>query len=595
MSDLIKNRIEGLREQMKKVGVQAYYISGTDPHQSEYMPLHWQNRPFISGFTGSAGLVAITLEKAALWTDSRYFIQAEAELQGSGIELMKQRMPETPDPAKWLADNLADGSTVGTDYTCLSGAEFEQLKKDLNSNSLSIKNTWDLLDELWTDRPAQPTDEIFEHELQFAGTKRTDKIEEVLNFAEKNGANSTLLTALDDIAWTFNLRGTDVSYNPVFVSYGFISKDLNILFIDSEKVNSSLKKLLEEDGIELRDYDDFFDFLSSLSEDFVVMLDPQKTNQAVMEVIPSSIKIVEQTSGPTLLKAQKSTFEVIHIRETMKKDGVAMVEFLHWLDQSVGKETFTEYDVVETLNHFRSKQNDFQGDSFYPIVGLNANGAIVHRSVTRETAAEITAEGMLLVDSGGQYLGGTTDITRTIALSEPTERQKRDFTLVLKGMIDLSMVQFPSGTVGCQLDSFARMPLWKNHLDYGHGTGHGIGYFLNVHEGPMSIRKEFNEHTIKPGMVISNEPGLYKEGEYGIRIENVIVCTEKDETDFGRFLEFETLTLCPIDLRLIEASLLSSDELKWLNDYHQRVFDELSPIMDDELKEFLRKQTEKIE
>lgn len=595
MSDSIKIRIERLREQMKNVGVHAYYISGTDPHQSEYLPTYWQSRPFISGFTGSAGLVVVTMEKAALWTDSRYFIQAEQELKGSGMELMKQRMPETPEPAQWLADNLSSGSIVGTDYACLSGAQFQQLKNDLGTNGLSIKNTGDLLGKFWEDRPALPKAEIFEHELQFAGTKRSDKIEEVLNFAEKNGANSTLLTALDDIAWTFNLRGKDVSYNPVFVSYGFVSKGLNILFVDPEKVPSELRPQLQEDEIELRDYHDFFDFLSSLSDDFVVMLDPQKTNQAALEILPSSTKVVEQTSGPALLKAQKSTFEIIHIRETMKKDGVAMVEFLYWLDQSLGKATFTEYDVVEKLNYFRSKQRDFQGDSFYPIVGLNENGAIVHRSVTREAAADIKAEGMLLVDSGGQYLGGTTDITRTIALSEPTERQKHDFTLVLKGMIDLSMVQFPAGTVGCQLDSFARMPLWKNHLDYGHGTGHGIGYFLNVHEGPMSIRKEFNEHTIKPGMVISNEPGLYKEGEYGIRVENVIVCMEKDETDFGRFMEFETLTLCPIDLRLIEPSLLSSDELKWLNDYHQRVFDELSPMMDDELKEFLRKQTQKID
>jgi len=579
---------------MRLSEVQAYYISGTDPHQSEYMPDHWLNRPFISGFTGSAGIFVVTLGKAALWTDSRYFIQAAEELRGTGIELMKQRMPETPEPAQWLAGSLEKGDVVGTDYACLSVAQFNQLKDGLTDHGLSVKDTGDLLNELWAGRPRLPEEEIFEHDLQFAGSKRSDKIEDILKYVEINGANSTLLTALDDVAWAFNLRGKDVPYNPVFVSYGFISKDLKILFVDPVKINSELKGKLQEDRIEVRDYADFFVFIAGLSSDSIVMVDPSKTSQAALEGIPSAVKIVEQTSASTLLKAQKSTFEIIHIRETMKKDGVAMVGFLQWLDQNVGKITITEYDVVEKLNEFRSKQSDFQGDSFYPIVGLNANGAIVHRSVTPETAAEIKAKGVLLVDSGGQYLGGTTDITRTIALSEPSERLKRDFTLVLRGMIDLSMAQFPAGTVGCQLDGFARLPLWKNQLNYGHGTGHGVGYFLNVHEGPMSIRQEYNEHTIKPGMVMSNEPGLYREGEYGIRVENVIVCSEKDEVDFGRFLEFETLTLCPIDRRLIEPTLLNDGELKWLNAYHQRVFDELSPLLDEEQIQFLRKQTEPI-
>jgi Xaa-Pro aminopeptidase len=378
------------------------------------------------------------------------------------------------------------------------------------------------------------------------------------------------------------------------VAFGFISTDLSVLFIHPEKIDDKLANKLHEDGVMLMQYDEFYTFLSGLPDKYTVMLDPGKTSQAIKETIPQSIKVVEQTSAAALLKAQKSTFEIIHIRETMKKDGVAMVNFLYWLDQNLGKITITEFDVAEKLEYFRSLQADFRGKSFFPIVGLNGNGAIIHRTVTKETAAEITNDGILLFDSGGQYLGGTTDITRTISLSAPTEQQKNDFTLVLKGMIGLSMARFPAGTIGCNLDAFAREHLWKNGLNYGHGTGHGIGYFLNVHEGPMSIRQEYNEHTIKPGMVLSNEPGLYREGEYGIRIENVIVCTEKKETPFGRFLGFETLTLCPIDLNLIDNSLLTSEEKDWLNSYHQRVFDELSPLLDEEKIKFLKELTQRI-
>lgn len=592
--ETISKRLKNLRLQMRPAGVQAFYISDTDPHQSEYMPEHWQVRSFISGFTGSAGLIVITMEKAALWTDSRYFLQASKQLEGTGIELMKQRISGTPEPAQWLANFLNKGDVVGADFSCLSVSQFEHLNKELTAKGLALKNTGDLLSTIWEGRVALPVDKIFEHELKHAGTKRTDKIAEILKFAKTNDANASLLTALDDVAWTFNLRGKDVLYNPVFVAYGFISDKLNILFIDPVKVDPDLKNQLEDDGIRLKSYSEFYTFLAELKDEYTLMLDPIRTNQAIKEAIPESVKIVEQTSAPTLLKAQKSTYEIIHVRETMKKDGVALVEFLFWLDQNLGKSPITEFDVVGKLEYFRSQQEEFQGNSFYPIVGLNANGAIIHRSVTRETADEITADGMLLFDSGGQYLGGTTDVTRTIALSRPTAQQKRDFTLVLKGMIALSTIRFPSGTIGCNLDAHARMPLWKNGLNYGHGTGHGIGYFLNVHEGPMNIRHEYNEHTIKPGMVLSNEPGLYREGEYGIRIENVLVCTEKKETRFGRFLGFETLTLCPIDLKLVEVNLMTNEERDWLNDYHQRVFDELSPLLDDEKTNFLKDLTRKI-
>ncbi len=594
MVETIQNRIKGLRDEMKKAGVQAWYISGTDPHQSEYMPEHWQARSFISGFTGSAGLVVVTLDCTALWTDSRYFLQAGEQLAGTGIQLMKQRMPETPEPAVWLGSQLDAGAKVGTDLSCLSVAQSKKLQADLATAGLSLCDTGDLLQHIWESRPVLPVNPVFEHQLKYSGKRRTDKLKEILQFAEVNGANATLLTALDDLAWAFNLRGTDVEYNPVFVGFGFVAEGKHTLFVDQQKINQDLKDQLQEDGIAIQDYESFYSFLKELDEDCVIMLDPARTNAAVQAAIPDKVKVIEQTSAATLLKAQKTTFEIIHIRETMKKDGVAMVNFLYWLNQTAGKEPLTEFDLVEKLEYFRAQQEEFQGNSFYSIVGLNGNGAIVHRSVTRESAASIGDEGMLLFDSGGQYLGGTTDITRTITLGEPSAKQKRDFTLVLKGMIGLSQAKFPAGTVGANLDVHARMHLWRNGLNYGHGTGHGIGYFLNVHEGPMSIRQEYNEQTIKPGMVISNEPGLYREGEYGIRIENVIVCTESEETGFGRFLEFETLTLCPIDLKLVEKQLLSQDELDWLNSYHEKVYKRLEPLLEDEQRVFLKEQTRKL-
>ncbi|MGQ7871441.1 aminopeptidase P family protein [Sunxiuqinia sp. sy24] len=593
-SDKIQERIAQLRSQMKKAGVQACYFSGTDPHQSEYMPAHWQARSYISGFTGSAGLVVVTNEKAGLWTDSRYFLQAEQQLQETGIDLMKQRMPGTPEPLEWLQETLNAGNTVGADFACLSINQYKQLSSALAAEGLSLKDTGDLLAADWEGRPALPDNPIFEHDLQYAGTKRTDKINNILSFAKTNGANATLITALDDLAWTFNLRGTDVDFNPVFVGFAFLSENQKVLFVDSKKMNSDLGAKLQEDEIQVIDYTEFFDFLSKLPADKIVMVDSARTNQAAKVAIPEELKLIEQTSAPTLLKAQKSTFEIIHIRETMKRDGAAMVKLLHWLDQTVGKASITEYDVVEKLEYFRAQQEGFQGNSFYPIVGLNGNGAIVHRSVSKETADEIGKDGMLLFDSGGQYLGGTTDITRTITLSEPTAKQKRDFTLVLKGMIGLSQAHFPAGTVGSNLDAYARMHLWKNGLNYGHGTSHGVGYFLNVHEGPMSIRQEYNEQTIKPGMVLSNEPGLYREGEYGIRIENLIVCTEKEETPFGRFLGFETLTLCPIDLKLIDTKLMTQEEIDWLNQYHDKVYNKLARLLGPDELEFLKRQTQEI-
>lgn len=592
MKHEIQQRIANLRGQMKQAGVNAWYISGTDPHQSEYMPEYWQVRSYISGFTGSAGLIIIAENDAALWTDSRYFLQAAEQLDGTGIRLMKMNMEDTPSPSKWLGKILVAGDFVGVDESCLSVSQFKTLQNDLEKQKLSLKETGDLLDNIWVNRPPLPETPIFEHELKYAGLSRSEKIKKLRISLTDSLADATLLTALDDIAWTFNLRGQDVDFNPVFVAYAMISSSEAVLFIDQKKVPEELNTKLHNENIKIEPYYAVWDRLQSFSGK--LMIDPERTNQALVNCLPADVEISHEISLPAILKAVKLPPELENIRITMKKDGVAMVNFLFWLDKTIGKMDVDEYEIAVKLGSFRSMQDGYVGASFYPIVGYKGNGAIVHRAVTPETAQKVLSEGMLLFDSGGQYLSGTTDITRTITLGNPTDQQKRDFTLVLKGMIALSQAKFTSGTKGSNLDILARKALWKHGLDYGHGTGHGIGYFLNVHEGPANIRHEHNKYSIIPGMIFSNEPGLYRENEYGIRIENVITCVESEENEFGKFYEFETLTLCPIDLNLIEKSLLTNKETDWINDYHKRCFNELSPFLDEEVRKYLKQITKPI-
>ncbi|MBW8333737.1 MAG: aminopeptidase P family protein [Prolixibacteraceae bacterium] len=594
MKELIRKRISDLRSKMQEVSLDATIIYGTDPHLSEYLPAHWQTRPFISGFTGSAGMVIISSEKAALWTDSRYFLQAEEELSGTGIELVKMRTPGYPEPAEWLKVNLKANSKVGTDESCISVNQFRTIQNSLNQSGILLKESGDLLNDIWTDRPPLPDSAIYEHELKFACTSRKTKIETICAELEKSGANLQIVTALDDLAWTFNLRGNDVECNPVFMAYAAISKEETVLFVENMKLPSELKIKLETEGIQIKTYNDLPTYLKQLPETARILLDPDRTNHAILKNIPASCKIIEGLSVPCRLKAIKSEDEIRNIRNAMKKDGVAMLEFLFWLKNNLGKIPATEYTVAEKLIEFRSKQPYYKGISFFPIVGYKEHGAIVHFHVTEENALPIEKNGFLLFDSGGQYLDGTTDITRTVALSELTAQQKTDYTLVLKGMISLSMAKFPVNTRGYHLDILARKDLWKQGLNYGHGTGHGVGYFLNVHEGPMSIRQEFNERTIEAGMVISNEPALYRLGEYGIRTENLIVCQKAETTEFGDFLKFDTLTLCPIDTKAIDKSLLNPEEIEWLNSYHQMVFEELEPIASNELKAFLKELTKAI-
>ncbi|HZL09049.1 MAG TPA: aminopeptidase P family protein [Prolixibacteraceae bacterium] len=588
MKELIRKQINDLRSVMQKKGLDAYVIYGTDPHLSEYLPEHWQTRPFISGFTGSAGMVIISREKAALWTDSRYFLQAEEQLAGTGIELVKMRVPGHPEPAEWLKANLQKGDCAGTDEWCISVSQFRQMQTSLNQSGIILKETGDLLNEIWSNRPTLPDSEVYEHELRFACTDRQTKIKTVCTELEKSGASMQIITALDDLAWAFNLRGSDVECNPVFMAYASISREKTILFVDDKKLSPELKKKLESEGIQIGEYSGLLNYLKQLPETTKILLDPDRTNQAIRKNIPEHCQIIEVLSVPCRLKAIKSDDEIRNIRHAMRKDGVAMLEFLFWLKKNLGKIPVTEYTVAEKLIEFRARQTDYKGISFFPIVGYKEHGAIVHFHVSAENALPVGNDGFLLFDSGGQYCDGTTDITRTVALSELTARQKTDYTLVLKGMISLTLAKFPINTRGYHLDILARKDLWKHGVNYGHGTGHGVGYFLNVHEGPMSIRQEFNDRVIEAGMVTSNEPAMYRPGEYGIRTENMMVCVKDQSTEFGDFLRFDTLTLCPIDTKAIDKSLMNPEEIEWLNGYHHWVFGELAPLLNEKLTAYLK-------
>ncbi len=589
----IRQRLKALRLEMLKRDLDAWYISGTDPHACEYLPDRWQTRAFISGFTGSYGIVVVTQEEAGLWTDTRYFLQAEEQLKGSGIKMYKLRVPDAVLPEAWLAKKLDAGSKVGFDPQTLTVAGFRSLNNSLRKKEIDLVQTPDLFEKIWDDRPEIPKDEIFELDTKYAGMSRKEKREQAAAKLKDLGADFQVVTALDELAWVFNLRGSDIAYNPVFTGYGAIGKNESAIFVDPAKFPSGLRARLEKERVEIHDYTGFWEWLKSV-KNRKVLIDPASANFAVWEALQTDNSMKEETSVISLLKAEKNETELNGFREAMKKDGAALVELLFWLKNSIGKEQLTEYTVGRKLAECRGKQTGFRGESFSPIVGYKEHGAIVHLNVGPENALPLKPEGVLLFDSGGQYLQGTTDITRTVALGKITQQQKTDFTLVLKGMMALTMAKFPEGTKGANLDVLAREALWENGLNYGHGTGHGVGHFLNVHEGPMSIRQEFNPVPIKPGMVMSNEPGLYREGEYGIRTENMMVCVEKEKTEFGQFLGFETLTLCPIDTSLVDKSFLNQKEIDWLNSYHQKVRKELKPLLAEELQAFLEEMTQPI-
>ncbi len=590
MTLTIQERLSLLRKQMKKADVDAYIVHHSDPHLSEYIPDYWKEREWLSGFTGSAGTLVVTQKNAALWTDSRYFIQAEMQLSGTGIELCKIGMPETLDIQTWLALNLKQNSTVACNGLLISLSNQRTLSENLKAKKFKVRFDTDLVSKIWDDRPPIPQQKVFVHTAEFAKVSVQEKLGRIRKELLVRNATAYLMCALDEICWTFNIRGADISYNPVFLAYAIVDDDKATLYVDEIKLTDEVIQFLANEQVSVKPYSKIFDKLAKLKKKDVLVLDPAKVNFSIYSAIPGNTKVIETTGLATQIKARKQPVEVEGINDAMVQDGIAMVEFLYWLEQNVKSGKVTEITVAEKLLEFRSKRKNFISESFGSIVGYADHGAIVHYSATPQTSYTIKPEGFLLVDSGGQYLNGTTDITRTIHLGNPTPQEKRDFTLVLQGMVRLSLAKFPKSTRGSQLDTYARMALWSQGLNYGHGTGHGVGYFLNVHEGPQQIRPE-NHLPIEPGMVMSNEPGLYRPNAYGIRIENLIVCVEDETNDFGSFLRFDTLTLCPIDTKAIDLDMLTVQEREWLNHYHQLVYFKLSPHLTAEHEKWLKEIT----
>ena len=594
MKTNIPERIAALREAMRQQKVDAYIIPSSDPHLSEYPADRWKSREWISGFTGSAGTIVVTADKAGLWTDSRYFLQAASQLEGSGIELYKLALPETPSITEFLLHELHAGQAVGLDGQTYSAAEASALANKLSRKEIKL-DTSDLIEGIWKDRPAVPGNPIFEMPEALSGASVHEKLDLINNQLRSEGADCLILAALDEIAWTFNIRGTDVTYNPVVVSYAFVSEDESVLFIKPEKLTAEITEHLKKEGVTLAEYSMIQRYLSRLPENSRVFVDMNKTNVSLYDAIPGNCTIVEGISPANHLKSIKNETEIKGFQNAVVKDGVALTKFYIWLEKQMAEGAqVTEISAAEKLTALRAEQPQYIMDSFGTICGYAEHGAIVHYSATPETDATLKPEGLLLIDSGAQYLDGTTDITRTIALGEPTEQMKKDFTRVLKGTISLAKSKFPAGTRGSQIDILARKALWDSGINYLHGTGHGIGHCLNVHEGPQSIRMEENPVTLKPGMVISDEPAMYRTGEYGIRTENMILVREDSETEFGKFLGFDTLTLCFIDTSLIIIPMLSVREHAWLNKYHQMVYDKISPFLDEEEKAWLKEKTTEI-
>ncbi|MFK1792075.1 aminopeptidase P family protein [Bacteroides fragilis] len=589
MKQSISERIHALRMWFKP-NIQAFIIPSTDPHLSEYVAPHWKSREWISGFTGSAGTVVITEKKAGLWTDSRYFLQAAEQLQGSGIDLYKEMLPETPSITKFLSDELQPGESVGIDGKMFSVEQVESMQAELSAKNIQIVSCPDPMDELWENRPPMPESPAFVYDIKYAGKSCSEKIAAIRTELKKKSAESVMLSALDEIAWTLNLRGNDVHCNPVVVSYLLITEKKAVLFIAPEKVTEEVRNYLEKQQIEIQNYSDTEIYLSDLNSSSILM-NPAKTNYSVFSSVNPQCRIIRGEAPVALLKAIRNEQEIKGIHAAMQRDGVALVKFLRWLESAVPSGTETELSIDRKLHAFRATQDLYVGESFDTIAGYKEHGAIVHYSATEESNATLHPKGFLLLDSGAQYLDGTTDITRTIALGELTTEEKTDYTLVLKGHIALAMAVFPSGTRGAQLDVLARMPLWSHKMNFLHGTGHGVGHFLSVHEGPQSIRMNENPIVLQPGMVTSNEPGVYKGGSHGIRTENLTLVCSAGEGLFGEYLKFETITLCPICKKGIIKELLTADEVDWLNNYHQQVYEKLSPKLNEEEKAWLKEAT----
>ena len=596
MKTNIPERIAALREAMKQHKIDAYIIPTSDPHMSEYPADCWKYREWISGFTGSAGTVIITADKAGLWTDSRYFLQASTQLEGTGIELFKMMLPETPTIPEFLTHELKEGQTVGLNGETYSLADARSLEKALAEKEIKLNTNASLIDPIWKERPAIPEAPMFEMPVELSGKSTEDKLIDINKMLHKAGADCTILSALDEVAWTFNIRGTDVAYNPVVISYAFVSEKESVLFVNPKKIPAEIAEHLKKEGVTLADYGMLATFLSRLPEQTRVFIDSKRTNVAIYNALPKSSILIEGTSPANHLKSIKNETEIKGFRNAVLKDGIAMTKFYFWLEKMLkAGEKVTELSAAAKLTALRSEQPQYVMDSFASISSYGPHGAVVHYSPTPETDTELKTDSLYLLDSGAQYLDGTTDITRTIALcDEPSEQMKKDFTRALKGTIGIAKCKFPAGIRGCLIDAFARKALWDAGINYLHGTCHGIGHCLNVHEGPQSIRMEENPVILEPGMVMSDEPAMYRPGEYGIRTENMILIREDSGTEFGKFLGFETLTLCYIDTKLVIPSMLSVREHAWLNKYHQMVYDLVSPHLTEEEKAWLKEKTAEI-
>ena len=598
----VNQRIEALREVMKREHLAAFIFPSTDPHQGEYVPDHWKGREFISGFNGSAGTAVVTLTSAALWTDSRYFIAAEEQLKGTEFQLMKLKMLGTPTIAEWIGKECGAGAEVAVDGMVNSANFVKELIADLrHQGGITLRTNLDPLAQIWTNRPPIPENPVEIYPMKYAGESCSDKITRIRKALREKHADGMLMSALDDIAWTLNLRGTDVHCNPVFVSYLLISSKDVTLYINKVKLTPEVEAYLKAEGVGIAPYEDVTKGLKDYFE-YNILLDPDEVNYTLYKQV--SREIVEAESPVKRMKTIKNPTEIAGFRSAMLKDGIAMVKFLYWLQKvlpapvgegaGVGSVSLTEISVDQKLTSFRTEQPDFRDISFDTIAGYQAHGAIVHYEATPETDVPLKPEGFLLLDSGAQYLDGTTDITRTIALGELTEEQKKVYTLVLKGHIQIELCKFPSGVSGTQLDILAREALWREGLNYLHGTGHGVGTYLNVHEGPHQLRMEWKPAPFVAGMTVTDEPGVYLEGKFGVRIENTLLITPYKETEFGKFLQFESLTLCPIDKTPIVKDMLLQEEIDWLNKYHQKVFDTLSPHLNEEEVAWLREACAKI-
>jgi Xaa-Pro aminopeptidase len=589
-----------LRAVMQREHIDAILVPSADPHLSEYLPGRWQGREWLSGFTGSVGAFIATAAFAGVWTDARYWTQAEAELAGSDIALMKIPSGASLLYIDWLAANLQSGQTVAVDARVLGLSTARLLAEALRERGIVLRTDIDLLDEVWSDRPPLPAAPVFEHATPYASTTRADKLAEVRAAMVTMGATRHFISTLDDIAWLFNLRGADVNYNPVFLSHALVKPDSATLFVADGKVPDDVAERLRLDRVELAPYGQAEAALAQLGAGEVLLVDPRRITAGMRAAVPAAVKVVEAVNPSTFAKSKKSDADAQHVRATMEQDGAALCEFFAWLDVRLADKRRgppTELDIDTHICAARARRPGFVSPSFGTIAGFNANGAIMHYRATEASHADIEGDGLLLIDSGGQYLGGTTDITRVVPIGTPSAAQKRDFTLVLKGVIALSSAQFPRGTKSPMLDALARAPIWAAGNEYGHGTGHGVGYFLNVHEGPQSISATSmpEPHTaMEPGMITSVEPGIYRPGRWGIRIENLVLNRSAETTEFGEFLNFETLTLCPIDTRLLDLELLRADETRWLNDYHATVRARLAPHVDGAARAWLDERTREI-